>query len=101
MLESWIISKLEALNGAPILILRDPQRMILRGAQAVDGWAEQNSYTVLFCTGNLGLRDLYEPLRAASEVYGVVLDQGAVDSAATVLQRKTARQARITAEKTA
>ncbi|MCX7177493.1 MAG: hydantoinase B/oxoprolinase family protein [Proteobacteria bacterium] len=47
------------------------------------------------------VRDGVISLRAASEVYGVVLDQGAVDSAATVLQRKTARQARITAEKTA
>ena len=47
------------------------------------------------------VRDGVISLRAASEVYGVVLDQGAVDSAATALQRKTARQARITAEKTA
>ena len=47
------------------------------------------------------VRDGVISLRAASEVYGVVLNQGAVDSAATVLQRKTARQARITAEKTA
>ena len=37
--------------------------MILRGAHVVDGWAEQNSQVVLFCTGNLGLRDLYEALR--------------------------------------
>ena len=37
--------------------------MILRGAQGVDGWAEENGYAVLFCTGNLGLRDLYEARR--------------------------------------
>jgi len=37
--------------------------MILRGAQVVDGWAEENGQVVLFCTGNLGRRDWYEALR--------------------------------------
>ena len=41
--------------------------MILRGAHVVDGWAEQNGYAVLFCTGNLGMDDLYEPLREAPD----------------------------------
>ena len=44
MLESWMLSKLEPLNDSPLIILRDPQRMILRGAHVVDGWAEQNGY---------------------------------------------------------
>jgi hypothetical protein len=57
-----MLSKLEPLNGFPLTILHDPQRMILRGAHVVDGWAEENGSAVLFCTGNLGLRDLYEPL---------------------------------------
>ena len=38
MLESWMLSKLEPLNGSPLIIMRDPQRMIQRGAHVVDGW---------------------------------------------------------------
>ncbi len=60
MLDSWIVNKLDSLKAHPLIILRDPKRMIQKGAFAVDGWAEQNGFTVLFCTGNLGLRDLYE-----------------------------------------
>ena len=60
MIEPWIFSKLDLLKSRRLIILRDPQRMIQKGAYAVDGWAEQSGYTVLFCTGNLGLRDLYE-----------------------------------------
>ena len=67
MIEQWILDKLEPLKPAPLIILRDPQRMILRGAHVVDGWAEQNGYAVLFCTGNLGMDDLYEPLREAPD----------------------------------
>ena len=37
--------------------------LILRGAHVVDGWAEENGQVVLFCKGNLGLCDLYEPRR--------------------------------------
>ncbi|MEI7990059.1 MAG: hypothetical protein WCI88_13565, partial [Chloroflexota bacterium] len=80
MIESWILSKLEPLNGAPLILLRDPQRMIQRGARVVDGWAEQNGYTVLFCTGNLGLRDLYEPLRTAPDARVLVVDRSRKDS---------------------
>ncbi len=57
MLESYILSKLEPLKDEPIILLRDPQRMIQRGARAVDGWAEENGFTVLFCSGNLALRE--------------------------------------------
>ena len=75
MLEVYILQKLEALKGSPLIILRDPQRMIQRGARAVDGWADENDYTVLFCTGNLGLRDLYEPLRSGAEVRILLVDR--------------------------
>ena len=75
MLESWILSKIEPLKGSPLILLRDPQRMIQRGAHVIDGWAEESDYSVLFCTGNLGLRDLYEPLRETENVKIILVDR--------------------------
>jgi hypothetical protein len=75
MLDSWMLSKLEPLNGCPLIILRDPQCMILRGAHVVDGWAAENGYAVLFCTGNLGLRDLYEARRDGPDGRILVVDR--------------------------
>ncbi len=63
MIETWILSKLAPLQGQTVIIIRDPQRMIVSGAQAVDGWAEDHGYTVLFCNTNLALREMYEPVR--------------------------------------
>lgn len=63
MIEQWILNKIGPLNGDPLIILRDPQRMIQAGARVVDGWAEENGYSVLFCAGNLGLREMYENIR--------------------------------------
>jgi hypothetical protein len=37
--------------------------MIRAGAQAVEGWAMQYGFTVLFCSGNLAFREMYENLR--------------------------------------
>jgi len=37
--------------------------MIRAGAQSVDGWAKENGCTVLFSSGNLALREMYENLR--------------------------------------
>jgi hypothetical protein len=37
--------------------------MIRAGAQAVDGRARQNGFTVLSCSGNLASREMYENLR--------------------------------------
>ena len=51
-----------------MIILRDPQRMIRAGARAVHGWAEENGYTVLFCAGNLALREMYEAMRDEGQV---------------------------------
>ena len=59
MIEQWILSKIEPLKPAPLIILRDPQRMIQAGAHVVDGWADENGYSVLFCTGNLALREMH------------------------------------------
>ena len=75
MLDSWMLSKLEPINGCPLIILRDPQRMILRGAHVVDGWAEENGYAVLFCMGKLGLRYLYEALRDVPNGRILVVDR--------------------------
>jgi hypothetical protein len=63
MLEQWVIDQLNPLKGEKLIILADPQRMIRAGAQAVDGWAKDNGFTVLFCSGNLALREMYENLR--------------------------------------
>ena len=63
MIEQWVIDRLGPLKGEKLIILADPQRMIRAGARAVDGWAKENGFTVLFCSGNLALREIYENLR--------------------------------------
>lgn len=63
MISEWIKKKLDPLIGDPVIILRDPQRMILRGDYIVHGWGEANSYAVLYCTGNLGLRTLLQEVK--------------------------------------
>ena len=63
MIEPWVLEKLAPLRKEPVIILRDPQRMIRRGARAVDGWAEEAGFSVLWVSGNLGLRELYEQIR--------------------------------------
>lgn len=63
MVEPWVIEKLDLLKKEPLIILGDPQRMIRSGARAVDGWAKEHGFTVLFCSGNLALREMYESLR--------------------------------------
>jgi hypothetical protein len=75
MLESYILSKLDAYKNRPLIVLRDPQRMIRSGARAVHGWAEEQGYTVLFCTGNLALREMYENLREAPDARILLVDR--------------------------
>ena len=58
-----MIDRLNPLKDEKLIILADPQRMIQAGARAVDGWAKENGFTVLFCSGNLALREMYENLR--------------------------------------
>lgn len=64
MIEQWILGKIEQHRRAPLIMLRDPQRMIQPGAHVVDGWAEENGFAVLFCAGNLALREMYEAIRS-------------------------------------
>jgi len=75
MLEQWIIDKLTPLKGEKLIILADPQRMIRAGAQAVDGWAKDNGFTVLFCSGNLALREMYENLRSDPNAKLILVDR--------------------------
>lgn len=75
MVEQWILNKIEPLNSDPLIILRDPQRMIQAGARVVDGWAEESGYTVLFCAGNLGLREMYENIRDEPEARVLLVDR--------------------------
>lgn len=79
MLESWILSKLEPCKQSRMIILRDPQRMIRPGARAVDGWAQEHGYTVLLCTGNLALREMYERLRNTPDAKILLVDRSRND----------------------
>jgi hypothetical protein len=63
MLEQCVIDQLNRLKGEKLIIAADPQRLIRVGAQAVNGWAKENSFTVVFCSSNLALREMYENLR--------------------------------------
>jgi len=56
MIEPWVLEKLNPIRREPLIILRDPQRMIRRGDRAVDGWAGEAGLSVLRVSGNLGLR---------------------------------------------
>src|SRR5271165_7674393 len=75
MIEQWVIEKLNPLKSETLIILADPQRMIRAGAQAVDGWAKENSFTVLFCSGNLALREMYENLRSDTTAKIILVDR--------------------------
>ena len=79
MLESWVLSKLDPLRPAPLVILRDPQRMIQPGAYAVHGWGEANGYAVFFCTGNMGLREMAERVRDDAEAHVLLVDRSRTD----------------------
>ncbi len=81
MLESYILSKLEAAKSAAVIVARDPQRMIRRGARAVDGWAQEHGYSVLLCTGNLALREMYERLRHTPDAKILLVDRSRKDGA--------------------
>jgi len=79
MLESWILSKIDTLRNSSLIILRDPQRMIRPGARAVDGWAQEHGFTVLMCTGNLALREMYERLRNTPDARILLVDRSRSD----------------------
>jgi len=80
MIESWILAKLDKIKNASPIILRDPQRMIRSGARAVDGWAEEHGYTVLFCTGNLALREMVEHVRTDPTASILLVDRSREDA---------------------
>src|SRR5437667_6627080 len=75
MLEQWVIDQLNPLKGEKLIILADPQRMSRLGVQAVDGWARDNGFTVLFCSGNLALREMYENLRSDTSAKIILVDR--------------------------
>src|SRR5258707_5526948 len=75
MIEQWVIDRLNPLKDEKLIILTDPQRMIRAGAQAVDGWAKENGFTVLFCSGNLALREMYESLRDDATAKIILVDR--------------------------
>jgi hypothetical protein len=84
MIEQWILDKIEPHKRAPLIILRDPQRVIQPGAHVVDGWAEQNGFAVLFCAGNLALREMYEAIRGeaghADDTRVLLVDRSRLDA---------------------
>lgn len=75
MLQQWVIDQLNPLKGEKLIILADPQRMIQSGAQAVDGWSKEHGFTVLFCSGNLALREMYENLRDDTTAKVILVDR--------------------------
>ena len=75
ILQQWVIDQLNPLKGEKLIILADPQRMIRAGAQAVDGWSKENGFTVLFCSGNLALREMYENLRDDASAKIILVDR--------------------------
>ncbi len=79
MLDQWILSKLDPLRPAPLIILRDPQRMIQPGAYVVHGWGEANGYAVFFCTGNMGLREMAERVRGDPDGRVLLVDRSRAD----------------------
>ena len=75
MLDDWIIQHLNPLRNESLVLVADPQRMIRAGAQAVDGWAKESGFTVLFCSGNLALREMYENLRDDANAKVILVDR--------------------------
>lgn len=59
-ISNWIERQIEPLKHEPIIIVRDPQRMVRQGDYILDGWAEDNGFTVLLSQRNLYLREVYE-----------------------------------------
>ena len=41
----------------------------------VDGWAKEHGFTVLFCSGNLALREMYENLRSDTTAKIILVDR--------------------------
>ena len=93
MIEQWILSKIEPHKRAPLIILRDPQRVIQPGAHVVDGWAEKNGFTVLFCAGNLALREMYEVIRDDADTRVLVVDRSRKDAKLPLFYPDLAAQA--------
>lgn len=75
MIEQWVIDKISPLKAEKLILIADPQRMIRAGARAVDGWAKENGFVVLFCSGNLALREMYENLRDDFSAHIVLVDR--------------------------
>jgi hypothetical protein len=80
MIEQWILDKIEPLKAERLILLHDPQRMIQPGARVVDGWAEEQGYTVLLCAGNLALREMVEAIREDNEARLLIVDRSRSDA---------------------
>ncbi len=80
MIEEWVLEKIEPLKKEPLIILRDPQRMIQPGAHVVDGWAEQAGFVVPFCSGNMALREFVEFAGVDPSLRFLVVDRSREDA---------------------
>jgi len=98
MIEQWILDEIEPLKPASLIILRDPQRMIQAGAYVVDGWAEENGYTVLFCAGNMALREIYEAMRDDADARVLLVDRSREDARIPLFYPDLEAQAAIAAQ---
>jgi hypothetical protein len=75
MIQKWVLNKIGHLRNESLILVRDPQRMIPPGAQAVDGWAVANNFTALLCSGNLALREMYEQIRGEASAKVILVDR--------------------------
>ena len=74
-LEEWVIEKLSPLKDERMVVLRDPQRLIRPDARAVDGWAAENHFNALLCSGNFRFRIWFEPKKEDTTVNLLLVDQ--------------------------
>lgn len=79
MLTNWIMTKLAPLQEEPVIILKDPQRMIRKGAFELDAWSQDHGFTTLMCTGNLALREWYEQFRDDPNMKLLLVDRSRVN----------------------
>lgn len=83
MIADWILRQIEPLKREALVIVRDPQRMVQQGNYILDGWAEDNGFTVLLCQRNLYLREVYErQMRDDSDSRLLLVDRSREDAKA-------------------
>lgn len=66
-LREWALSKLESVKDQPVVLVRDPQRLVPKKDQVLDQFAADNGYVLIIASTNLAFRELYERAREGGE----------------------------------